>query len=112
MLLVENISEEARQKHTLILPNGKQVEIILKFIDAQIGWFIDISYEDFVLYNRRIVTGYNIIRSYKNILPFGLACLTDDNNDPLLIDAFSSEYAKFYILTSDDVEIYEDYLSV
>lgn len=111
MLLIQGISYQPKQKQTLTLPNGKIATMYLEFKPQQTGWFLGLDYEDFSLRNFRIVTGENIFRQFKNLLPFGLACITDDNQEPMFQEDIYSGRAKLYILTLSDVAEVEAYLS-
>lgn len=116
MYLVQNISENARQRQTLILQDGSQVTIEIQFREMQYGWFInELTYGTFTLKGVRITTNPDIIYQFRNQLPFGLACFTKDGNDPTQIQDFASEYAQLFVLSQEEVatlaELYSGQIS-
>lgn len=86
-----------------------EVEIYLEYIPNQFGWFFGVKYSDIVDYkNIRLTVHENILRSYSNLLPFGLMCVTDDGQEPTGIDDFASGYASIYMLTQQECKQLED----
>lgn len=112
MFRIEKITTDPLQTQSLQLPDGTKINLTLYFVPMQYGWFIkELKYGDFVLNNLRITNGANILRQYKNQIPFGLGCVSDNDREPSQQQDFSSEASKLYILDAADVELYEDYLS-
>lgn len=112
MLLVTELTNDAKQQHSFILPSGLNVDVYFEYKPLQVGWFMSISYlTTFTARNIRIVTSPNILHQFKNIIPFGMACFVDANAEPLLQDDFLSGRARFFILDADDVELYSEVLS-
>lgn len=112
MLLIQEFSNEPKQQHTLVLPDGSRFTVNFEFKPQQTGWFItELTYGSFILRNLRITTNPNILHQFKNLLPFGLGCYVQDNQEAVLPEDFSSGRAKLYVLTRDEVELYEEILS-
>lgn len=110
MDLISEITNEPRQKHTLILPSGKQAVLTLEFKPMQTGWFMSLEYEDFSLKTLRLATSPNCLHQYKNLIPFGIGCFVDANQEPMFQDDFSSARALLYLLSEDEVNAFEDLL--
>jgi len=111
MLLIKEITEDSKQKRTLLLPDGTTIVFTMKFSPLQFGWVIEkLVYDDFEINNVRIVNSVNILHQFKNILPFGLACITEDNREPTQREDFSEGASKLYILTAEEVELYSENL--
>jgi len=111
MYQIQQITSDANQQQQLALPDGTLITLQLTYYDQQYGWFANISYgSSFVLNGFRIVTSPNILRQWKNLIPFGLCCVTQDDMEPTQLQDFSSGYATLYVLSSDDVQLYESYL--
>lgn len=104
MKQITEISQEPKQKLDIVLEDNQEFELKLEYSDQQEGWFYSITFGDVIINNSRIVTGANILRNYQNILPFGIAIATDDLSEPFLIDDFSSERVKLFVLTEEEVE--------
>lgn len=109
---INQISNDARQRQRFVLPNGEFVSLTIAFRPTQRGWFIEeMIYQDFVLRGYRICTSPNFLYQFKNQIPFGIACYTQDNQEPLLIDDFATDRSELFLLTEADVQAYEDLLS-
>lgn len=112
MLKIKGISTDALQELTLILPDLSELVVTIYFTPMQYGWFIrSLSYGDFKLNGLRITNQINMLRQFKNIIPFGLGCFSTNDREPSLQDDFLNENSILYILTQAEVEAYEDYLN-
>lgn len=107
MKQITEITSEPKQKLEITTEAGESFEFKLEYSDQQQGWFWSLTYEDTIINGSRLVTHPNMLRSYKNILPFGISIQTDDFSEPILIDDFETERVKFYLLTADEVETIE-----
>lgn len=111
MYQIQQVTDDTRQKQSIVLLDGSTVSISLYFIPMQMGWFIDeLIYKDFTINGIRVCNSLNMLRQFKNQIPFGLACLSTDNREPTLQQDFSSGNSILYILTAAEVEEYEEYL--
>lgn len=107
MYQLNNIGNEPKQKLTFMLEDNTRLEITLEYRANQFGWFIGFTYGETNYQNIRLTTSYNILRAYRNWLPFGLRCDTVDMGEPIGIDDFITGYANVYLLTRDDVQAIE-----
>lgn len=111
MLLIKNITSDPNQKRVLVLPDGTSMSLTMYFMPLQQGWFItNLTYGDFILNGYRIVNSPNMLYQYLNIIPFGLACFSKDDREPSLIEDFSSGASELYLLTQEEVSLYEAFL--
>ena len=97
------ISTDPKQKFTVVTEDNQSFELSLEYSDQQQCWFYSITFGILSINGSRIVTGANILRNYKNVLPFGLAVTTDDLSEPFLIDDFSTGRVGFFVLTAAEV---------
>ena len=107
MQTINNISNDPKQKHTVLLADGSsRIVLTLVYRPTQLGWFLDLSYEDLgiEIYGIRITTNTNLLNQWRNILPFGLMCTCEDNQDPLLLDDFIVNRAQLHILSAEEVQ--------
>jgi hypothetical protein len=106
MQYIEAIDNSPNQKHTVLLSDNTPIEITLRYDDQNLGWFMDLYYQskEFRLYNYRIVTGNNILRQFKRLIPFGILVSCDDLQEPLFIQDFLSTRAKFNIIDQDEID--------
>lgn len=112
MYLVSNITADAKQKRKILLADGTSITFNIEYKPQQYGWFItEFTYSFVTIQGLRIVTSPNFLRQWQKVLPFGMSCVTSDTKEPALQNAFSTGYAKLYVLSADEVTEYERYLS-
>jgi hypothetical protein len=112
MLRIQQLSSDPYQRQTLLLPDGSELVITMKFVPMQYGWFFEsIVWNDFTLYGLRISNQPNMLHQWKNILPFGLACFSKQSREPSLQDDFFSGASTLYVLTEEEVSGYTEYLN-
>lgn len=107
MLQLTNLTSDPRQQFTIIGENGEIIPTYLFYCPTQIGWFMNISYGNFVANGLRLVATPNMLFQWKNIIPFGLMCVSNDGYDPFYLDDFTTGRIKIYLLNSTDVPIFE-----
>jgi hypothetical protein len=103
MNLISAITNDANQSMRIVLDDGSKVDFSLSYKSGQQGWFFSITYAGFSIKNRRMVNSPNLLRNFKNILPFGLACTVSDNLEPIYQDDFSSQRVLLYVLNESDL---------
>jgi len=107
MLQITQIDDTPQQSLVIVDENGNNITMNLRFLPTQNAWNFDISFGTFNLNGCRLVNSLNILRSYKNQLPFGIACLSNDGCDPFLINDFSTNRVGIYTLIPQDLETIE-----
>lgn len=107
MIQITNISDRASQSFNLVGENGEQILFLLKYRPTQNGWFFDLSYEDFQIYDAHIGLSVNLLRQWSNVLPFGLTCTGNNKFDPFLIEDFQNGNFSLFVLNSNEVEQFE-----
>lgn len=112
MFYIQQITNYPLQNKTLNLSDGSFVEITLKFVPQQKAWFIDsLVYGEKTINNIKVVTNPNILRQFKNILPFGIACTSTEGRDPQFAEDFMEQKCSLYLLSRDELARYEEFLS-
>lgn len=107
MYLLNNLGSEPKQKLTMMLEDNTRLVLKFEYKENQQGWFFGFEYGENNYQNIRLTTSYNVLRAYRNYLPFGLRCDTVDDGEPVGIDDFVTGYASVYLLTRDDVQAIE-----
>jgi hypothetical protein len=103
MIQIQTITSDFYQRQTVNY-NNSSIVFTLKYSPQQLVWYIEqLVYGGVTIQGMRVSTNLNILRQFKNLLPFGMACLTLDDNDPTQQQDFSSGYANLYILDPTDV---------
>lgn len=107
MYRITQLDNNPKQKIRMLLENGNEVLFHFEYKSNQQGWFFGFTYGDVNYQNIRLTTSYNILRAYRNWLPFGLRCDTVDSFEPMDINDFISGYATVYMLTPEDITAIE-----
>lgn len=109
-MLEIKLTADARQKHQIGIPTlGSTFDLSLYFISQQNGWFItELKFEEIKIKNLRICNNLQILYQYRFILPFGLACISVDDREPMFIQDFFQKKSKLMLLDSTEVEEYTD----
>lgn len=103
MQQITTLTDDPIQTLGIILEGGTVVQMTLNYVPAQQGWFYSISYGSFAVTNMRMVNSPNMIRKYRNILPFGLACTVIDGYEIINQNDFVSGRVSFYALNESDI---------
>ena len=103
MRIITEFTDNPKQTCTLVLENQETVTFNLRFYETQLSWYFDFKYNDIVSNGNKVVLGMNILRSFKNIIPFGLAFKANDGVEPFSIDDFTTGRVSVYLLSADDV---------
>lgn len=112
MYQVQQLTDDFKQRFTVTLLDGNVITFQLEYKPLQRGWFITLlNYGDFNLYNTRLVTSPNMLNQFRNVIPFGLKCEVQQNDEPTLQQDLLSERVKLYVLTPAEVAAFGDFLS-
>lgn len=103
MKQINNLTNDPRQEFQVFTEDGATLYITLYYYITQKSWYYDFTYGNYTCQGSRVVLTPNSIRHLKNILPFGIAFLTDSKAEPYSLDDFSSGRIKMYILNQDEV---------
>ena len=108
MKLVSGITNQPKQQMTLVLDEGSSVFITLNYYPQQIGWFMDVRWQTWVVLGLRVTTSPNILRQWKNVIPFGLAVSGKNEVEPLNPDDFVDGTISVYVLQGEDLTSIEE----
>lgn len=107
MQLLSGFTDAPQQSISFALSDGSRMVFRFEFRERQLGWFFDLTYGDFVLRGQRLAIHPNILRSFKNLIPFGLAVVTDQRYEPQDIGALTDGTVRLYLYEGaavDEVE--------
>jgi hypothetical protein len=111
MRQISSLSDAPRQQFSYVIDNYEPVNVYLEFVALQYSWFMTITWGNFSLYNERVAVSPNLLRQFKNIIPFGIMITGENDIDPFAVDSWITKN-KFYFLSQDDVESIESGLYV
>lgn len=83
MKTVQGITNAPKQTLAIVLDDGSRVTLALEYRPQQLGWFYDVGHADFAATGLRLVASPNILRGFRNLIPFGIAILTAGAVEPL-----------------------------
>jgi hypothetical protein len=107
MIQITNINSVAHQIIPVILDSGDLVNLILDYHSTQEAWTFGIEYLAFKSYGNRLCVHPNLLRRFKNIIPFGLTVGIIDKGEPWFIDDFEKGRAGIYFLSAAEVQTIE-----
>lgn len=107
MNILNKITNLPQQTFFLTGNAGQVITLALRFLPSQNSWIMDLSYGDFQANGIAVVASPNLLRNYRNIIPFGMACFVTDGLDPYYIDDFSSQRVALYLMDATDVQTVE-----
>jgi len=103
MKKISTLSSQPSQQLTFVLDNGNSFVLSLKYQPTQEQWIYNIETENFSLKGARLVNSSNILHQYKNILDFGIACISQDEVDPFLDTDFTTR-TELFVMDKNDIE--------
>jgi hypothetical protein len=107
MLKITNLSADAHQQTTVLLEDKTAVGMTLYFRPSTQRWTIDIVYGIFSIKGLSLCNHFNLLRSFRQVIPFGLVCQSIDGVDPFDINDFDSQRVSLYVLdnTAQNTEV-------
>jgi hypothetical protein len=110
MTILTTLTQDPNQANPIILPDGSKAVWTLYYRPQQKGWTYDLSWSNplnpalaFSLRGQRLVAGPNIIRQFRNQLPFGLMVQTAGQVEPIAQTTFTDGTTTVYVLDPQDV---------
>lgn len=110
MQQIDNLSDSAMQLTKVDLGDGSILELALRYCGATQRWIMDVTRNEFTVKGVNVCVQPNMLEAWRNIIPFGLSCLTADGSDPTYFDDFLADpltllsRANLYVLSADEVK--------
>lgn len=104
MIQLTKITNSASQQFILNSETGEAIAFALRFLPRTNKWVFDCEVGNFSLKGASLIMGPNILRNYRNIIDFGLMCITTDAEDPYYLSDFAIGRVTLYLLNPADVE--------
>ncbi len=101
---ITSITSQSNQRMALVLENNETADFKLYYLPRQQGWFFDIDYKDLTINCSRVVLTPNSLRQYRNIIPFGIAFISEGNVEPFSVDDFTTGRVNMYVLNNEEVK--------
>lgn len=110
MVLIDNLNDSSDQVTALQMSDGSVGTLELIFQGTINRWVFNFTHPSFPngAYNGQMLCVHpNILRQFKNLLPFGLSCVSTNGNDPVSISDFANGNVTLYLLDATDVQAVE-----
>jgi hypothetical protein len=106
MKLISGFTDTANQRIRLVLEDKSKAMLSLVYSPQQTGFFFDLEYAPkvFRLAGARLVTSPNILRQWRNIIPFGVAILCKSTGEPTRQEFIADGTVSMYLLEGDDLD--------
>lgn len=112
MQQITTLTDDPLQTLGITLETGNTVQMALNWVPAQNGWFYSLQYGTFNAFNMRMVNSPNMIRKFRKIIPFGLACTVKDGYEIVNQSDFVSGRVSLYSLNPTDILSVEQLITV
>lgn len=104
---IDNLGDEANQLTRIVLDDGSIVLLNFIYRGATQRWTVNITRNDFTVNDINLCVHPNLLRDFRENIPFGLALISTDGGDPVLINDFTSGRITMYTLSAADVSLVE-----
>jgi len=104
---ITKLTDQSKQKLTMVATDGNLIDMFFYYSSTQSCWNVDIAWNDFVLNGSQLCNSPNLLRNFKNIIPFGLFVNSTDRLDPQYINDFISGRVAVFLLAQNEVEAVE-----
>ncbi len=103
MKIISGISTQPKQNQTVTLDDGSTFDLYLEYKPLQTGWFLDLTYAGQEYKGMRLVTSPNMLRAWRNLMPFGIGVVAKGDVEPLNLADLGTGVVTLYLLNSSDV---------
>ena len=100
MIQIENLDADSKQDTTVVLADGSAIVFSLVYRPTPQRWFIDVVYSGRTIRALGLSLHPNLLRGFRDVLPFGLMCFSTDGTDPATVEDFSSGRVLLFVLDS------------
>lgn len=112
MRKVFGISNQSKQTVSLPLEDGSSFRMTLSYNPRTLSWIIvELTHKEFILNGYKIYNSENFLHQFRNLIPFGLACRSVNNREPMLLEDFNSDNSQIYLLDAKETTAYWGKLS-
>lgn len=101
---ITSITNQPKQRMTLVLENNETVDFHIYYLPRQQSWFYDFTYNNLTVNCSRVTLSPNALRQYKKNIPFGIMFDAESEVEPFDINDFANGRVNMYVLNSDEVK--------
>lgn len=97
------LADEAWQQVYPVLDDGTVLTLEVIYLASIQRWMFNLTHPNLTLNASLLCVHPNLLHSWRNIINFGIACLSTDGVDPVDIEDFSTGRVQLYILNATDL---------
>lgn len=101
--LVQNISSDSLQRHTLLFEKD-EIVLTLKFMPSVEQWLFDVEYKEFKRFNVKLAVDTLHMESENQPFDFAVQLTDDSGLDPFRLDDFSDGRCELILMEASDME--------
>lgn len=98
MLQISNLTDNANQETTVLLEDNSSAVFVFRYLPVVQRWVFDVTYGSFSLKGVNLCAHPNLLRAYRQRIPFGLSVVVPDGADPFDINDFVNNRVLLYVL--------------
>ena len=109
--ILTGLTDQPNQEFPITLPDGTTATLDLEFWPQQLGWYYNLTWDGqtpaFGLNGQYLAASPNLLRQWRNVIPFGIAITTLDGQDPTNQEDFVNGNCTLLLLNASDVGMVE-----
>ena len=109
MIQITQLTNDAKQQFNMAIAGYDTAGVYLEYKPLQYGWFMYLAWGNFSLNCERVSTSPNLLRPWKDVLPFGIMIMDVSGQhgiDPIFIDSWVKTH-QFWMLEQADLSTIE-----
>lgn len=103
MRQIEGLTNDPKQQFFAVIEGYDVATITLEFKPNQYSWFISVQWGTFAINNELVSCSPNLLRQFRNMIPFGIGIYGVNQIDPISIDSWITTN-QFFILDKNDIQ--------
>lgn len=107
MQTLNNLSDDADQLVTFVLPDGSILQLEFFYRAGIQRWTLDLTHDLLTLRGFNLTVGPNILRPWKNLISFGIAIISTTGLDPINSTDFLDGTVTVNMLSAAEVALVE-----
>lgn len=100
--IINNLTAAAVQTSIALLADGSSVSLTFRYRPAVQRWTVDVERGSFKANGLGLASNPNLLRLWRNVIPFGLAVSTKDGTDPFMADDLAGPTPRVTITMLDN----------
>lgn len=104
MQQINELTNNPIQTMKLVLDTKETVQFNLRFMPTQRSWYFDFIYNEIEVYGLKVALFPNLLRHFKNLIPFGIMFTSNDHVEPFSVNDFATNRVKMFVLNKTEVE--------